>query len=328
MKNQYFGDRRDLFKFDLLLDLMASGRFRQLVYVPMLTQADATGHGGLAPADEHGHRPELFAFLSERRSSRVLDIRNWREYFSRNKEFVYRAYRDDREDYSFGGRGAYFTGIDESMLRGACILVDPDIGIQRRTRAYMAQHGLEKYLLIDDLAGLLERSQDSLIIVYQHLQRHAGRRLGNIADDVKILSRRMNLTAVPFIRQSDLAFYAISRDESLVRTAAATFFAHAERIGNLQSHVTDILQVAKGTLNPDVGISSLAVFGSVARGEQNQQSDIDVIVNFDRPATLRGYFTVQRFLENCVGRQVDLVTEKALRPEMRQSVERDAIHAT
>ena len=51
MKNQYFGDKRDLFKFDLLLDLMASGRFRQLAYVPMLTQADATRQGGLAPAD-------------------------------------------------------------------------------------------------------------------------------------------------------------------------------------------------------------------------------------------------------------------------------------
>lgn len=328
MKNQYFGDRRDLFKFDLLLDLMASGRFRQLAYVPMLTQADATRQGGLAPADEQGHRPELFAFLNERRASRVLDIRNWREYFSRNKEFAYRAYRDDREDYSFGGRGAYFAGVDEGMVQGACILVDPDIGIQRRTHAYMAQRGLEKYLFIDDLAGLLKRSQDSLIIVYQHLQKHAGRRLGNIADDVKVLSRRMNLTAVPFIREGDLAFYAISRNESLMRSAAASFFAHAEKIGNLQSHVTDILQVAKSTLNPDVGISSLAVFGSVARGEQNQQSDIDVIVGFDGPATLRGYFTVQRFLENYLGREVDLVTEKALRPEMRQSVERDAIHAT
>lgn len=327
MKNQYFGDRRDLFKFDLLLDLMASGRFRQLTYVPMLTQPDATGQGGLAPADGRGHSPELFAFLNERRTSRVLDIGNWREYFSRNKEFVYRAYRDDREDYCFGGRAAYFAGIDEGMVQGACILVDPDIGIQRRTHAYMAQRGLEKYLFIDDLAELLERSKESLIIVYQHLQRNAHKHLSQIETDVEVLSRRLDLGAVPFVREGDLAFYAISRDQDLTRLAAATFFSHAEKIGRLQSHATDVLQVAKRALNPEIGIARLAVFGSVARGDNGLQSDIDVIVSFERPATLRGYFTVQRFLENHLGREVDLVTEKALRPEMRQSVERDAIHA-
>lgn len=327
MKNQYFGDKRDLFKFDLLLDLMASGRFGQLAYVPMLTPGDSTGEGKLTGRDAAGHRPELFAFLNEQRSLRALDIRNWREYFSRTKDFVYRGYRDDRDNYSFDDRVAYFSGIDEKWIRGSCILVDPDIGIQRRTHTYMTQRGREKYLFIDDLEQLLDRSQDSLIIVYQHLQKHAGRRLGNIANDVEVLSRRLNLPAVPFIHEDDLAFYAVTRDESLLRTAAVTFFAHAEKTGRLQSHVTDILQVAKCTLNPEVGISSLAVFGSVARGQQEQQSDIDVIVGFEKPATLRGYFCVQRFLQSSLGRHVDLVTEKALRPEMRPFVERDAIHA-
>ena len=324
MKNQYFGDRRDLFKFDLLLDLMASGRFRQLTYVPMLNQPDSTGEGQLARRDAAGHRPELFEFLSERRVAHQLDILHWRRYFSRDKGIVYRAYRDDREDYSFDGRRAYFAGIDQDMIRGACLFVDPDIGIER---ARMKALQRSKYLFIDDLAGLLNRSQDSLIIVYQHLQRHAGRRLGNIADHVQALSKRLHVSAVPFIRDGDLAFYAFARDENLLHLAASVFFAHAERTGRLKLHVTDILAVAKNTLSPAIGISSLAVFGSVARGEHGRQSDIDVMVSFERPATLRGYFSVQRFLENHLGREVDLVTEKALRPEMRQSVERDAIHA-
>ncbi|MDP2824251.1 MAG: nucleotidyltransferase family protein [Sulfuritalea sp.] len=329
MKNQYFGDKRDLFKFDLLLDLMASGFFRQLTYVPMLTQGDSTGEGRLVGRDAAGHRPDLFAFLREQRSAHARDIRIWREYFSlgRNSGFDYRAYRDDRENYSFHDRAAYFAGIDEKMIRGACILVDPDIGIQRRTLTYMVQRGPEKYLFLDDLAGLLERSRDSLIIVYQHLQKHAGRRLGNIANDVRILSKRLDLVAVPFLHEGDLAFYAIARDESMLRVAARAFFAHAEKTGRLKSHLKDVLHVAQITLGPDAGVSSLAVFGSVARGEQGLQSDIDVIVGFDKPATLRGYFSVQHLLENCLGRDVDLVTEKALRPEMRKFVERDAIHA-
>lgn len=327
MKNQYFGDKRDLFKFDLLLDLMESGCFRQLTYVPMLTRGDATGQGKLAAKDGVGHRPTLFSFLSERRSARELDIRHWREYFSQVKGIVYRPYRDDHDDYSFEGRNKYFGGIDADVIEGACILVDPDIGLQRRTRSYMGQRGLNKYLFVEDLARLFERSRNAVIIIYQHLQKDARHRLIQIGSDVEVLCKSLCLKAVPFIRDGDLAFYAVSRDESLVRSVAATFFSHAEKIGRLQSHVTDILQVAKATLNPDIGISGLAVFGSVARGEQGQQSDIDVIVSFDKPATLRGYFSVQRLLENTLGREVDLVTEKALRPEMRQLVERDAIHA-
>ncbi|MFH1873253.1 MAG: nucleotidyltransferase family protein [Pseudomonadota bacterium] len=324
MKNQYFGDKRDLFKFDLLLDLMASGRFGQLSYVPMLTPVDSTREGQLARSAAVGHRQELFEFLAERRSSQKLDIRNWRDFFARDKGFVYRAYRDDRADYSFESRNTYFQGIDEEAIRGACIFVDPDIGIER---SRMNKLHLSKYLFIDDLAQLLKRSQDSLIIVYQHLQKHAGRRIGNIADHVQVLSKQLHLEAVPFIHDGDLAFYAIARDESLLRLAAGVFFAHAEKTGRLTPHLKDVLHVARITLGTDVGISSLAVFGSVARGEQGCQSDIDVIVNFDRPATLRGYFSVQRLLENTLGREVDLVTEKALRPEMRQAVERDAIHA-
>ncbi|MDO8788316.1 MAG: nucleotidyltransferase family protein [Sulfuritalea sp.] len=327
MKNQYFGDKRDLFKFDLLLDLMESGCFRQLTYVPMLTKGDSTGQGGFAPKDAAGHRLELFAFLQERRSSRAMDISNWKTFFREDNEFAYRAYRDDREDYAFDHRSDYFAGIDLEMIQSACILVDPDIGIERGRPSHMKKFGLDKYLFIDDLEHLLERGKNSVVIVYQHLQRNANRRLDQIANDVAVLSKRLELAAVPFIREGDLVFYAISRDQSLVRTAAVTFFAHAEKIGRLQSHVTDILHVAKTTLNPDIGISGLAVFGSVARGEQGQQSDIDVIVSFDKPATLRGYFSVQRLLENILGREVDLVTEKALRPEMRQFVERDAIHA-
>ncbi|MBK8120652.1 MAG: nucleotidyltransferase family protein [Sulfuritalea sp.] len=71
----------------------------------------------------------------------------------------------------------------------------------------------------------------------------------------------------------------------------------------------------------------MALFGSVARSEHTAASDVDVLVRFHNPATLRGYFSVQTMLESMLGREVDLVTDKALRPELRSYVERDAIHA-
>ena len=61
-------------------------------------------------------------------------------------------------------------------------------------------------------------------------------------------------------------------------------------------------------------MAELALFGSFARGQATDSSDIDILVAFDGPATSRSYFGVQFYLEDLLGRSVDLVTTKALRP--------------
>jgi predicted nucleotidyltransferase len=63
------------------------------------------------------------------------------------------------------------------------------------------------------------------------------------------------------------------------------------------------------------------LFGSTARAD----SDIDILMAFDGPATSERYFGVQFYLEDLLGRPVDLVTEKALRPELRKFIEKQAI---
>ena len=55
-------------------------------------------------------------------------------------------------------------------------------------------------------------------------------------------------------------------------------------------------------------------------------SDIDILVAFDGPATSKRYFGVQFFLEDLLDHPIDLVTEKAIRPELRPHIEQDAIH--
>jgi len=74
------------------------------------------------------------------------------------------------------------------------------------------------------------------------------------------------------------------------------------------------------------GVSRLALFGSVARDAAQQGSDVDVLVAFDGPATSERYFGVQFYLEDLLGCPVDLVTEKALRPELRPYIEKEAVH--
>jgi len=73
------------------------------------------------------------------------------------------------------------------------------------------------------------------------------------------------------------------------------------------------------------GVTSLALFGSTARDAAHEGSDLDVLVTFDGPATSARYFGVQFYLEDVLGCAVDLVTDKALRPELRPYVEREAL---
>ncbi|NOT14029.1 MAG: nucleotidyltransferase family protein [Methylotenera sp.] len=82
---------------------------------------------------------------------------------------------------------------------------------------------------------------------------------------------------------------------------------------------------SKVILSQRFGVNRLALFGSTARGTATPNSDIDVLVGFDGVATSQRYFGVQFYLEDLLGCNVDLVTEKALRHELRPYVEHEAI---
>lgn len=87
-----------------------------------------------------------------------------------------------------------------------------------------------------------------------------------------------------------------------------------------------LLSQHKAYLGRQFGVVQLALFGSMARGTAKADSDVDVLVAFDGPATSARYFGVQFYLEDLLGCPVDLVTDKALRPELRPFIEREAVH--
>ena len=64
----------------------------------------------------------------------------------------------------------------------------------------------------------------------------------------------------------------------------------------------------------------LGVFGSYARGEQHEGSDVDILVRFDRGATLFDMVGLEYFLEEALGLKPDIVSEKSIKPRLRQSV--------
>lgn len=73
------------------------------------------------------------------------------------------------------------------------------------------------------------------------------------------------------------------------------------------------------------GVKWIALFGSAARDELREDSDVDVLVEFEGRATFDGYFQLKDYLEALLGRPVDLVTERGLKPRARRHVEKDLV---
>ena len=90
----------------------------------------------------------------------------------------------------------------------------------------------------------------------------------------------------------------------------------------------DLLARRHDELRERFGVKSLALFGSVVRGEARPDSDIDILVEFDGPATFDRYMDLKFFLEELLGRRVDLVTRKALKPYLRPYVEKEAVYVS
>ncbi len=94
----------------------------------------------------------------------------------------------------------------------------------------------------------------------------------------------------------------------------------AEAIKILRGHLPELRQ--------RFGVKSLSVFGSVARDDAGDGSDVDVLVEFQGDTTFDGYFGLKEALEGLLGAKVDLATPSMLKPRMRPRIEQEAIRVS
>jgi hypothetical protein len=92
--------------------------------------------------------------------------------------------------------------------------------------------------------------------------------------------------------------------------------------------VVSILNKHRNELSERYGVKSLALFGSVARDEATSASDVDLLVDFDRPVGLFGLFALQDYLEIILGCHVDLGTPNSLKPHIRERVMTESVYVT
>ena len=92
-----------------------------------------------------------------------------------------------------------------------------------------------------------------------------------------------------------------------------------------RDEVLETLRKHKQVLRERYDVTGLALYGSFARNQATPESDVDILVRFGGPATSRSYFGTLFYIEDLLGRRIDLVTDKALRAEFRPFVEQEAL---
>lgn len=79
-------------------------------------------------------------------------------------------------------------------------------------------------------------------------------------------------------------------------------------------------------LHNDYRVAKLGIFGSFARGEATENSDVDILVEFIEPVDIFHFMRLQQYLSEILGRQVDLVTPDALKPLSKDKVLKEALY--
>lgn len=95
----------------------------------------------------------------------------------------------------------------------------------------------------------------------------------------------------------------------------------------LRRDVIERLRDEEGVLRESFALQSVALFGSVARDQAESGSDIDLLVEFDRPVGLLHMSRTARHIEELLGAPVDLVLRRALLPEMRDDILAETVDA-
>jgi len=87
--------------------------------------------------------------------------------------------------------------------------------------------------------------------------------------------------------------------------------------------VQRLIESQRDTLRKKFGVKRIGVFGSYSRNEQRDDSDIDIIVEFERPVGMIAFIRLQEYLEELLGVKVDLVTKGGLKGRIRERILRE-----
>lgn len=202
MKNQYFGDDRDLFKYDLVHKVINAGYAglpTRFTLIPMLTKDEGRKKG--KPGTKH---PELVNFLNACTTSEKRNIRQLEAFF-KDKISIYGA-NDHFCSESSEMRNEYFKQVRCHLLQKSLILVDPDIGIENGKLT-------EKHLQYSEVKELYDNmGSDSILMIFQFIPREKRETyFPRICGEFK--QKVGNLPI--YISDNQIVFFFLAKDKSL-----------------------------------------------------------------------------------------------------------------
>lgn len=224
MKNQYFGDKRDYLKYDLLQETVEKmDCVNKLSFIPMLTKNDQKNDGNNRNYEMGKKRPELYRFLRGCSENNQLNILSLRRYFD-GWAYEYCPYRDEEwfENYN---REAYFEGIPTHYLYSAVVFLDPDNGLEPlKTRS-------KKHVLTMEVQHLLNRmDKDSLLVIYQHKTHQT-------LDDMwmqkvkQLLDASANIKRIIMVSDNDVGFLCMGKETDLLEELFRVWSDYASNHG-------------------------------------------------------------------------------------------------
>jgi hypothetical protein len=176
MKKQYFGDIRDLFKYDLIQRILKEiSSLQKFTFIPMLTKYDPKRGDGnkrdFARAKKDGrpgtNNEKLIGFLKKygEIDKDKRDFTKIGNYF-KSKGIKVLIYKDKGHEYfEHKARDRYFKNIPGEYLHKSLVFVDPDIGLE-------VKNSTEKHLLYSKVRELYDRMDEgSILMIYQHFPR-------------------------------------------------------------------------------------------------------------------------------------------------------------
>jgi len=170
MKNQYFGDIRDLFKYDLITEVMKGVKpLQKFIFIPMLTPNDNRNDG-----NKRNFTEKNAGYLNERLKQFLT---HWGHAVSKER----RDFREIKEHFKTGGikinifkensyftkrnRSDYFHKVDDALLSDALIFLDPDNGME-------IKNNTERHILYAEMKSLyLSMNENSLLMAIQFKHR-------------------------------------------------------------------------------------------------------------------------------------------------------------
>ena len=87
-----------------------------------------------------------------------------------------------------------------------------------------------------------------------------------------------------------------------------------------KDRITGIIQKNMPFLRSEYNVDTIGIFGSVSRGEEKKSSDVDILVEFSKPLGMFKFIELEEYLGKLIGKKVDLVTKKALKPANKQEI--------